>query len=209
MLNHWLMSIQFHHSSVCATFSGHISRILQWLLPLSSNWQETIWATKGDNCQRTPWMLSAPCKTHWRQNQSWLFHVPTDNMLSLQMRPLGRLTLQVVSVQFSHKRTILTTTTQFWTLLANSRITKNYSPFLLESAPAVWGMDVFNKYLKGKKFILFTDHKPLEKMGHLHTKTMNWLKAALLGHDFVIQCKKVKSRQLTTSPSCLLLTTPK
>ena len=67
---------------------------------------------------------------------------------------------------------------------------KNYSPFLLESAAAVWGMDVFNEYLKGKKFILFTDHKPLEKMGHLHTKTMNRLQAALLEHDFVIQYKK-------------------
>jgi len=35
---------------------------------------------------------------------------------------------------------------------------KNYLPFLLESAAAVWGMDVFNKYLKGKKsyFILTT-----------------------------------------------------
>ncbi len=32
---------------------------------------------------------------------------------------------------------------------------KNYSPFLLEVAPAVWGMDVFNEYLKGKKFILY------------------------------------------------------
>jgi hypothetical protein len=28
---------------------------------------------------------------------------------------------------------------------------KNYSPFLMESAAAVWGMDVFNEYLKGKK----------------------------------------------------------
>jgi hypothetical protein len=51
-------------------------------------------------------------------------------------------------------------------------------------------MDVFNKYLKGKKFILYTDHKPLEKMGHLHTKMMNRLQAALLEHDFVIQYKK-------------------
>jgi hypothetical protein len=51
-------------------------------------------------------------------------------------------------------------------------------------------MDVFNEYLKGKKFFLFTDHKPLEKMGHLHTKTMNRLQAALLEHDFVIQHKK-------------------
>ncbi len=40
---------------------------------------------------------------------------------------------------------------------------KNYSPFLLEAAAAVWGMDIFNEYLRGKRFILFTDHKPLEK----------------------------------------------
>jgi Reverse transcriptase (RNA-dependent DNA polymerase)/RNase H-like domain found in reverse transcriptase len=67
---------------------------------------------------------------------------------------------------------------------------KNYSPFLLEAAATVWVMDVFNEYLKGKKFILYTDHKPLENMGHLHTKTMNRLQAALLKHDFVIQYKK-------------------
>ena len=42
---------------------------------------------------------------------------------------------------------------------------KNYSPFLLEAAAAVWGIDTFNKYLKGKCFILYTDHKPLEKNG--------------------------------------------
>ncbi len=67
---------------------------------------------------------------------------------------------------------------------------KNFSPFLLKLAAAVWGMDVFNEYLKGKKFILFTDHKPLEKMGHLHTKTLNRLEATLLEHNFVIQYKK-------------------
>jgi hypothetical protein len=39
---------------------------------------------------------------------------------------------------------------------------KYYSPFLLEAATTVWGMDHFDKYLKGKKFILFTDHKPVE-----------------------------------------------
>jgi hypothetical protein len=41
---------------------------------------------------------------------------------------------------------------------------KNYSPFLLESAAAVWDMDTFNEYLKGKQFILYTDLKPLENM---------------------------------------------
>jgi hypothetical protein len=50
---------------------------------------------------------------------------------------------------------------------------KNYSRFLMEAAAAVWGMYHFNEYLKGKKFILSTDHKHLEKLGHLHSKTMN------------------------------------
>ena len=67
---------------------------------------------------------------------------------------------------------------------------KNYSPFLLEAAAAVWGMDFFNEYLKSKHFILYTDHKPLEKLGHLHSKTLNRLQTALLEHDFVIQYKK-------------------
>jgi hypothetical protein len=67
---------------------------------------------------------------------------------------------------------------------------KNYSLFLLEAAAAVWGMDFFNEYLRGKQFILYTDHKPLEKLGHLHSKMMNRLQTALLEHDLVIQYKK-------------------
>ena len=39
---------------------------------------------------------------------------------------------------------------------------KNYTPFLLEMQPACWGMDHFDIYLKGQKFILFTDHKPFD-----------------------------------------------
>ena len=67
---------------------------------------------------------------------------------------------------------------------------KNYSPFLLEAAAAVWGMEHFHEYLKGKRFILYTDHKPLEKLGHLHSKTMNRLQSAMLEYDFLIQYKK-------------------
>jgi hypothetical protein len=65
-----------------------------------------------------------------------------------------------------------------------------YSLFPLETAAAVWGMDFVNEYLKGKRFILYTDHKPLEKLGHLHSKMLNRLQTALLEHDFVIQYKK-------------------
>jgi hypothetical protein len=67
---------------------------------------------------------------------------------------------------------------------------KNYSPFLMEAAAAVWGMDFFNEYLKGKRFILCTDHKALEKLGHLHSKMLNRLQTVLLENDFVIQYKK-------------------
>jgi len=67
---------------------------------------------------------------------------------------------------------------------------KNYSPFLLEAAAAVWGMEHFHEYLKGKHFVLYTDHKPLEKLGHLHSKTMNRLQSAMLEYDFIIQYKK-------------------
>ena len=52
---------------------------------------------------------------------------------------------------------------------------KNYSPYLLEMAAAVWGMEFYDEYLRGKHFTLYTDHKPLEKLGHLHTKTLNCL----------------------------------
>jgi len=66
----------------------------------------------------------------------------------------------------------------------------NYSPFLLKAAATVCGMDFFNKYLRGKQFSLNTDHKPLDKLGHLCSKMLNSLQKALLEHDFIIQYKK-------------------
>ncbi len=51
-------------------------------------------------------------------------------------------------------------------------------------------MDHFNKYRKGKKFILYMDHKLLEKLGHLHSKTMNRFQTSLIEHNFIIQYKK-------------------
>jgi hypothetical protein len=51
-------------------------------------------------------------------------------------------------------------------------------------------MHHFNEYLQGKQFILYINHKPLEKLGHLHSNTMKLLQTALLEHDFIIQYKK-------------------
>ena len=75
---------------------------------------------------------------------------------------------------------------------------KNYSPFLLEMQAAVEGMKHYDNYLRGRKFVLYTDHKPLEKLGHLHTKSLNQLQTALLEYDFIIQYKKGSTCLLTS-----------
>jgi hypothetical protein len=44
-----------------------------------------------------------------------------------------------------------------------------------EATAPVCGMDFFNEYLRGKQFNPFMDHKPEEKLRHLHNKTLNRL----------------------------------
>ena len=67
---------------------------------------------------------------------------------------------------------------------------KNYSPYLLELDATVWAMEYWQEYLRGRKFVLYSDHRPLESLGTLHTKTMNRLALALLDFDFEIRyCK--------------------
>ncbi len=67
---------------------------------------------------------------------------------------------------------------------------KNYKPFLLERQAAIWGMDHFSTYLKGRHFTLFSDHKPLEKLGKVHSRTLNCLQEAMTTFDFEIVYKK-------------------
>jgi hypothetical protein len=49
---------------------------------------------------------------------------------------------------------------------------------------AIWGMDHFATYLRGCKFTLITDHRPLEKLGKVHTKTLNRLQEVMNTYDF-------------------------
>ena len=67
---------------------------------------------------------------------------------------------------------------------------KNYTPFLAELTACCWGIEHFSVYLKGRKFTLYTDHKPLEKLSIVHTKTLNRLQQIMNEHDFVIRHKK-------------------
>ena len=67
---------------------------------------------------------------------------------------------------------------------------KNYTPFLAELMACVWGMKHFDVYLRGRHFTLYTDHRPLEKLGKVHTKTLNRLMEAMTEYDFEIKYKK-------------------
>jgi hypothetical protein len=67
---------------------------------------------------------------------------------------------------------------------------KNYSQFILEMDAVVWAMECYQEHLRGRRFILYTDHKPLETLGTLHTKTMNRLQLTMMDFDFEIRYKK-------------------
>jgi hypothetical protein len=55
---------------------------------------------------------------------------------------------------------------------------------------AIFGMETFEVHLKGRHFKLFTDHKPLEKLGKFHTKTLNRLQQMMNLFSFVVIYKK-------------------
>ncbi len=67
---------------------------------------------------------------------------------------------------------------------------KNYTPFLLEMQAAIFGMKTFEAHPKGHHFKLFTDHKPLEKLGKVHTKTLNRLQQMMNLFSFDIIYKQ-------------------
>jgi len=67
---------------------------------------------------------------------------------------------------------------------------KNYTLFLLEMQAAIFGMETFDIHLKGCHFKLFTDHKPLEKLGKVHTKTLNRLQQIMNLFSFEVIYEK-------------------
>ena len=67
---------------------------------------------------------------------------------------------------------------------------KNYSAYLLEMQAAVWGIEHFSVYLKGKNFTLITDHKPLEALNTRQHKTLNQLQEMLCEYQFKIHYKQ-------------------
>jgi transposase InsO family protein len=67
---------------------------------------------------------------------------------------------------------------------------KNYSAYLLELTAAVFGIEHFDVYLRGRRFALFTDHKPLEKLNAVHKKTLNRLQQQMCEYEFTMHYKR-------------------
>ncbi len=64
---------------------------------------------------------------------------------------------------------------------------KNYSAFLLELAGCVWGIEHFHTYLNGQPFTLCTDHRPIESLSKVHTKTLNRLQELMNEYDMTVE----------------------
>ena len=63
---------------------------------------------------------------------------------------------------------------------------RNYSAHLVETLGIIFGIEYFDKYLKGLKFTVHTDHKPLctIKEGKVHKRTLERFKVILAEYDF-------------------------
>ena len=64
---------------------------------------------------------------------------------------------------------------------------KNYSSFLLEMAGAAQAIEAFHHYLYGVPFTLMCDHKPLERLGTVHKRTILRLQELMGKYNFVIE----------------------
>lgn len=69
----------------------------------------------------------------------------------------------------------------------------NYPALLVETAAVCFALEQFEVYLRGRKFRLWTDHKPLisTQLKPIHRKTLNRLEELIFdnGYDFVIEHK--------------------
>jgi hypothetical protein len=75
-------------------------------------------------------------------------------------------------------------------LVESCKSTNATTPHSTGNASCHLGKDHFGTYLQGQKFTLITDHRPLEKLGKVHRKTLNWLQEVMHMFDFDIIYKK-------------------
>ena len=73
---------------------------------------------------------------------------------------------------------------------------KNYSAFWLKMAGAAQAIEAFYHYLYGVTFTLMCDHKPLERLGMVHKRTLLRLQELMGEYNFVIKYLPGKVNEL-------------
>jgi hypothetical protein len=56
---------------------------------------------------------------------------------------------------------------------------KNYTPYLLELAAAVWAIDNYHVYLYGRRFTLLTDHRQVDTTSSYYTGKVKQMVASM------------------------------
>ena len=67
---------------------------------------------------------------------------------------------------------------------------KNCTLFLLEMNRMLWGIEHFKHYLRGRHFLLFTNHQLLTGLCKVHKRTDQRLAEAMNQYDFKMIYKK-------------------
>ena len=174
---------------MCNYFRGLIrdfslySGCLTALLKKDSKWKKGPLPTVAANAFRylKAALCSNPVVCHPVQDGEW--HLTTDASQGDAEHPggLGAVLTQIVK---EDERVIA------YASRGLKKHERNYSAFLIEMQAACWGIETFSVYLVGRRFTLFTDHRPLESMGTIHKRTLNRLQQTLLEFDFEVKYKK-------------------
>jgi hypothetical protein len=170
---------------LCNFFRGHVRNFAQLTSPLTVlTKKECSW--KGG--QLPPDALTAFLELQTYLCSELIVDYPRNNLPYALMgddKKLGGFGAILMQIDNTGQHCVIT--------YASRKLQKhecNYTPFLLEMQAAIWGMDHFLTYLRGRKFTLITDHRPLEKLGKVHTKTLNQLQEIMNTYDFDIVYKK-------------------
>jgi hypothetical protein len=159
-----------------------VRNFAQLTLPLTALTKECSW--KGGTLppdalqaflKLQTYLCSEPVVDYPRSNRPYALIV--DSSLGTDKKP-GGLCAILTQVNPNGQHCVIT--------YASRKLQKhecNYTPFLLEMQAAIWGMDHFTTYLRGRTFTLVTDHRPLEKLGKVHTKMLNCLQEIMNTFD--------------------------
>ena len=73
---------------------------------------------------------------------------------------------------------------------------ENYPAYLLEMLAVTFGCEHYHHYLYGqKKFVVYSDHRPLSKLNKVHTKTQGRLKEMLLDYNYEIVYRRGEDQE--------------